>query len=167
MSSKLTLPSKRTHGVSSGPRSITEGKNNNLGLARGENIQVLGLQSVIKLITMEMLTSPKRTLIFSQQRPAWPEQKAKTITHSVKQVKLPTETSGHSMAWLPLCTCLWNFVYTQRPSLHRLVLGRWWDHLRVGGRDMGMKLVLNPACRAWAEDMRGWLARTESANSVE
>lgn len=37
MSCKLTLPSKRTHGVSSSPRSITEGKNNNLGLARGEH----------------------------------------------------------------------------------------------------------------------------------
>ena len=144
-------------------------KKNHLGLARGENIQVLGLQSVIKLITMEMLTPPPppphtHTLILSQQRP---EQKAKIITHYVKQVKLPIETSSHSMAWLLLCNCLWNFVYTQRPSLHRLVLGRWRDHLRVGGRDMGMKLVLNPACRAWAEDMRGWLARTESANSVE
>ena len=144
-------------------------KNKSWSCQGRENIQVLGLQSVIKLITMEMLTPPQknRTLILSQQRPAWPEQKAKIITHYVKQVKLPIETSSHSMAWLLLCNCLWNFVYTQRPSLHRLVLGRWRDHLRVGGRDMGMKLVLNPACRAWAEDMRGWLARTESANSVE
>ena len=171
MSCKLTLPSKRTHGVSSSPRSITEGKNNNLGLARGEHSSAWTTISDQADHHGNVNTSPpppppQRTLILSQQRPAWPEQKAK-ITHYVKQVKLPIETSSHSMAWLPLCNCLWNFVYTQRPSLHRLVLGRWQDHLRVGGRDMGMKLVLNPACRAWAEDIRGWLARTESANSVE